>query len=328
MTPILPLYLLVFLSSLSLTAISEKYLIPRLSKNAKQPIYAEGPSWHISKSGTPTMGGLGFLFATCATVLPTVIFLFSREMIDEAYSLLISILFAVSNAAVGIIDDITKLKRKENAGLSPTQKLLVQFLLSVIFLYSRARLLGDTTELYFSFGKIDIGIFYYPIAIIMLLGIINCANLTDGVDGLASSVAFSIGVALFYLSISTNASDVSVISAGMVGAAIGFLIFNVHPAKIFMGDTGSLFFGALTVSCAFSLKNPLLMILLGGVYVIEGVSVILQVISFKLTGKRIFKMAPIHHHLEKCGMSENKICILAMIVTFLLSIPAIMIFGT
>jgi len=158
--------------------------------------------------------------------------------------------------------------------------------------------------------------------VIILLGIVNCANLTDGVDGLASSIAFTIGTVLF-LTLSDMA-EISVISAAMTGATLGFLFFNVNPAKIFMGDTGSLFLGALVASLSFSLGNPLIAILLGGVYVIEGVSVILQVVFFKLTGKRIFKMAPIHHHLEKCGLSENRICILAVIATLMLSSLAIL----
>ena len=271
------------------------------------------------------MGGLAFLFAASISLLFASLFLFTAREKSEAISLLISLIFAIFNSAVGIIDDLTKLRKKENAGLTPTQKLFLQLLFSVAFIYIRARLLGDSTEIYFSFGKIDIGIFYYPIAIVMLLGIINCANLTDGIDGLATSVAFSIGITLFYFSAS-HIHDVAIISSATVGAAVGFLFFNIHPAKIFMGDTGSLFFGALTVSAVFSMKNPLLIILIGCVYVIEGVSVILQVLCYKTTGKRIFKMAPLHHHLERCGMSENKICVIAMIITFLLSVPAFFLY--
>ncbi len=320
-----PLYLLVFFSSLILTAAIEHRLIPLLSGRASQPIYTDGPDWHIKKRGTPTMGGLAFLAASVISLLFASGFLLYAKKIYEATSLIISATFAMLNALVGIVDDLTKVRHKENRGLTPSQKLFLQLILSIMFLFARAELLGDTTTLSFSFGKVDLGYFYYPLAIVALLGTVNCANLTDGIDGLASGVAFSIGVTLFYISASIF-PDVAVVASSVIGAAVGFLIFNIHPAKIFMGDTGSLFFGALTVSCVFSLGNPILMIFIGGVYFTEGLSVILQVIYYKSTGKRLFRMAPIHHHLEKCGMGETKICMLAIILTFLLSIPAFILY--
>ena len=191
----------------------------------------------------------------------------------------------------------------------------------MLTIFSRAFLLGDNTKISFTFGDVELGLWYYPLTVILLLGIVNCANLTDGIDGLASSVAFSIGVSLFYVSFALN-EETAIISSALIGAAIGFLIFNLHPAKIFMGDTGSLFFGALIASCALTLNNPILITFICGVYVLEGISDVLQVSYFKLTHKRIFKMAPLHHHLEKCGWSENKICIAAILATFVFSIPA------
>lgn len=320
-----PVYILVFLTTLILTAILEKKLIPMLVERAKQPIYEEGPRWHIKKSGTPTMGGIAFLIASSITILLTSLFgaFFMSGYIS--LSIILSLLYAILNAAIGIIDDVKKLKRHENAGLTPKQKLLLQFLAAALFLTSRRFLLGDTTEIYFSFGSFDLGVLYYPISLTVLLGLVNSANLTDGIDGLSSSVAFSIGVSLFYISAALNV-ETSIISATIIGASIGFLLFNIHPAKIFMGDTGSLFFGALISSCAFTLKNPVLMIFIAGVFALEGLSVILQVSFYKLTHKRIFKMAPLHHHLEKCGWSENRICIAAIIATFIVSIPAYILY--
>ncbi len=320
-----PLYVIVFLLSIIITAAAEKRFIPLLSGKAKQPIYKEGPSWHISKSGTPTMGGLAFLMAVGLSLMFSSLFMFAVGEKDTALSLIISFVYAAMNALVGIFDDLTKLRKKENKGLTPIQKLLLQIFLAVLFLYARHMLLGDGTGIVFSFGETELGLLYYPISIIMLVGIVNCANLTDGIDGLASGVAFSVAVVLFYISASLF-FDVAAISSAVIGGAVGFLIFNIHPAKIFMGDTGSLFFGALLVSAFFSLKNPLLAALICGVYVIEGISVILQVIFYKATKKRLFKMAPIHHHLEKCGMSENKICVIAIILTFLMSIPAFILY--
>ena len=286
-----------------------------------QSIREIGPKWHEKKSGTPTMGGVAFLLAACISILTASLFSLFFISSATAISLVISLLYAVSNALIGVFDDLKKLKRKENAGLTPKQKILLQLACAVIFLFLRRFFLDDTTTFSFSFGEIDVGFIYYPLAIFILLGIVNCANLTDGIDGLASSVAFSIGVSLFYISAALNIES-CVLSSVIIGSAVGFLIFNLHPAKIFMGDTGSLFFGALVCASAFSLKNPLLLVFVAGVYVIEGVSVILQVLYYKLTHKRIFKMAPLHHHFEKCGWSENKICIVAIILTFTLSIPA------
>lgn len=320
-----PLYLLVFILSLMITALIERRLIPALSGRADQPIYTDGPSWHLKKSGTPTMGGVGFIIAVGISLCASAAFLYYAKEYEQALSLVISALFAIANALVGLVDDLTKLRRKNNAGLSPLQKLIFQFIIALAFLLARRILLSDTTTLFFSFGKVDIGAWYMPLSVITILGTVNCANLTDGIDGLASGVAFSVGTILFYISASLF-YDVAIVASAMLGASIGFLIFNIHPAKIFMGDTGSLFFGALAVSCVFSLGNPLIMLFVGGVYLVEGLSVILQVIYFKLTGKRIFKMAPLHHHMEKCGMSETKICMLAIILTFILSIPAFILY--
>ena len=320
-----PVYITVFIFTFILTAIIEKRLIPYFSLNAKQPIYSEGPTWHMKKSGTPTMGGIAFLLSSSFVFLLSFIFALIFISHECAISLAISMIYAILNSLIGIIDDRKKLKRHENAGLTPKQKLLLQTFVSILFLFARKILLGDTSEITFSFGSVNLGFLYYPLSLIILLGIVNCANLTDGIDGLATSVAFSIGVSLFYISASLN-TESSIIASVILGASVGFMLFNIHPAKIFMGDTGSLFFGSIIASSAFMLGNPLIVIFLGGVYVIEGISVILQVLSFKLTRKRIFKMAPIHHHLEKCGLTENQICIIAIFATLIFSIPAYILY--
>ena len=316
-----PLYIIVFLISFGATVVIEKRLIPYLSKRAKQPIYEDGPRWHLKKSGTPTMGGIAFLLSVLLAVIFASLALFNTSNADIILSLIISLLFATLNSAIGIIDDLKKLHRKQNLGLSPTQKLILQFTIAALFLVARYYLLGDKGTLSFSFAEIDIGPMYYPLSLIILVGIINCANITDGIDGLASSVAFSIGVSFLFISAALNTAA-GVLSTAIIGSSLGFLIFNLHPARIFMGDTGSLFFGALIATCGFTLNNPILTIFIAGVYALEGASVILQVAWYKLFKKRIFKMAPIHHHYEKCGWSENRICIVAMLLTFLFSIPA------
>lgn len=321
------LFISAIIGNICITALIEKILIPYLRRRAKQPIYEGGPSWHMSKSGTPTMGGIAFLISSLIT-LAAISYYFigvKRDLITGT-AIIIPMLYAAANALVGIADDLTKLRKKENAGLSPAEKLILQFLIAIIFLLVRAHLFDDNGVIYLSFTEIDLGIFYYPLSIILLLGIINCANLTDGVDGLASSTSLTIGLVFLIYATVKAIGEAAILSAVLIGLSAGFLIFNRHPAKIFMGDTGSLFLGAFIIAIGYCTKNPFSVILIGGVYVIEGVSVILQVICYKLTKKRIFKMAPIHHHLEKCGLSENKICIIAVATTLFLSIISFIVF--
>ena len=294
-------------------------------KTIGQYILDVAPEAHAKKAGTPTMGGVGFIFASFLTLMLSSAFLHSAGKNEEALSIFVCAVFAVLNALIGIADDVTKIKRKNNKGLSAMQKLILQLTVSIIFLVARRAMFSSPTTLIFSFGELDLGKWYYPFALIALLGTINCANLTDGIDGLASSVAGTIGLVLLLIT-SLRFNDVAIVSASIIGAALGFLFYNRHPARIFMGDTGSLFLGALTVSCVFALGNPIIMIFIGASYLIEGLSVILQVIYFKLTGKRLFKMAPLHHHLEKCGMTEPSICILAILVTLICSIPVFGLF--
>ena len=316
-----PLYSTVFIVTFILTVVTERLLIPILKSKANQPIYTEGPSWHKAKQGTPTMGGIAFVIATAIALMLGALHLYTKKDSESALKLMLCLGYAVTNAAIGILDDLKKVFKNNNRGLTPREKILLQSLAAILFLFLFTKTASDVSKLSFSFGNIDFGPFFYPIAFLVMIGITNCANLTDGIDGLAGGVAFAIGVSLFYISYALS-YDVAFISSALMGASVAFLIFNIHPARIFMGDTGSLFLGAIGASASITLNNPLIILFVGGIYVIEGASVILQVLSFKLTGKRIFKMAPLHHHLEKCGWSENKICIAAIILTFIFSIPA------
>lgn len=316
-----PLYSTVFIITFVITVITERLIIPLLRARAKQPIYTDGPSWHTAKCGTPTMGGIAFVIAVIFSSALGILHLSVRGDREAALRLTLCIGYALLNSAIGMLDDMKKVFKRNNKGLTPREKLLLQSFSSILFLFLLSALSPDVERISFSFGTLDLGIFYYPLAFIILIGITNCANLTDGVDGLAGSVAFAVGVSLFYISYALS-YDVAFISSILMGASSAFLIFNINPARIFMGDTGSLFLGAIGAAASLSLGNPVIILFIGGIYVIEGASVIIQVISFKLTGKRIFKMSPIHHHLEKCGWSENKICIAAIILTFIFSIPA------
>ena len=320
-----PIYLLVFFFTLIFTILLERALIPILLRRAKQPIYTEGPQWHEKKAGTPTMGGIAFLISITLTLSAAATIMFSQGNKSGASSLLISLAFSVFNGLIGLFDDLKKLQKKENKGLNAKEKLILQTVAAVSFLMLRSIFLKNSTTLAFSFGLLDAGILYYPVATLLLVGLVNMANLTDGIDGLAGGVGFASAISIFYISCSL-VSESAFISAAVIGGTLGFLFFNINPARIFMGDTGSLFLGALIVSSCFMLSNPLVTLAVNSVYIIEGFSVILQVLCFKLTGKRILKMAPLHHHLEKSGWSENKICFAAIILTLISSIPAYVLY--
>ncbi|MBR2930984.1 MAG: phospho-N-acetylmuramoyl-pentapeptide-transferase [Clostridia bacterium] len=318
------LYFTVMLIAFGVSYASERAILPMLRRRASQPIYEGGPSWHSSKRGTPTMGGIAFIIGITLSLIVASIALLPMGGVSG--EMLLVIPFTLLNAAVGIIDDWRKLSKHENlAGLKPWQKLLLQGLIAAAFLYARYLLDADTSLVFGSY-TVDIGLWYYPLAFIAILGLINCANLTDGVDGLAGSVAFSWGI-LLPLLCSLPIGAEGIIGAATVGGVGAFLIFNLNPARVFMGDTGSLYLGSLLAAAVILMGNPLIAIFLGFVYALEGLSVILQVISFKLTGRRLFLMAPLHHHFEKRGMSENKICILGVLITLLAAIPVMLLFS-
>ncbi len=286
-------------------------LIPVLHRlKFGQEIREEGPKWHQKKSGTPTMGGFIFIipFAVC-------ILLFVRNTL--AMSVLV---FSLSFALIGFLDDYIKVCKKRNLGLTEKQKFLLQLVFSAAFIAASVywlKLTDSSVILPFA-GRTNIGIFYIPLALLVLIGCTNSVNLTDGVDGLAASVTIVVCSFLSLVAKRDGYDGISLLNLILAAALLGFLLFNRHPARVFMGDTGSLFLGAVVCSSAILMKNPLILVLAGGVYVLETVSVILQVASFKLTGKRIFKMSPIHHHFEMCGWSERKIVLTASLISIVL----------
>ena len=268
--------LAIFAITLALVVVFERKLIPKLKKRAAQPIFAEGPVWHLSKSGTPTMGGIAFVPAIALALGSGAVFLYFTGDENGAISILLILIFCLLNALIGIVDDMAKIRKKDNAGLSPIEKLLLQLGAATLFIILRRVLLLTSTDVHFTFGTLRLGIFYYPLTLLMLTGTVNSANLTDGIDGIASGVAFAIGGVFAYFSAGSDTA-VSIASFCLMGIAVGFLIFNIHPAKIFMGDTGSLLLGAVAASMAVTLGNPFIILFVGGVYLAEAVSVILQV---------------------------------------------------
>ncbi len=271
---------------------------------AGQSIREVGPTWHNYKSGTPMMGGLMFIFALvlCLLInLPT--------MAD--YSVFYVLALSLAFGFVGFLDDFTKIKFKRNLGLTSIQKALLQMAISAIFLYLLLRQGTLKPEVFIPFT--DIAIKMHPLvyiffAMFVMVGCVNAVNLTDGVDGLSSSVTIPVMVFFTAAAVAREQWELALMPAALIGGLIAYLFYNWHPAKVFMGDTGSLFLGGAVCALAFALNMPLILLFVGFVYIVETLSVILQVGYFKLTGgKRLFKMSPIHHHFEMCGWKEVKI---------------------
>lgn len=307
---LLILFITVLALIFALSVIMLRYTIPILkSKKIGQKILDIGPRWHKSKEGTPIMGGICFIIPTLAVSLGVFVYAYFAGETKTLVPFALTLLLGTMNALIGFIDDYTKLMKKQNQGLLAYQKFLLQVLASSVYVLLMTVSGNMDTELFIPYFGVtfDLGIFYYVFAIILICGITNSTNLTDGVDGLCSSV--SVVVAGFFAIAGAVMKDASSVlaAATVIGGCLGFLVYNFHPAKIFMGDTGSLYLGGVLVGIAFSLNNPLIILVAGFVFIFETISVILQVGSFKLTGKRIFKMAPVHHHFEKCGWGEVKI---------------------
>lgn len=319
----------VFISFLFTVILAVK-IIPKLkSLKIGQKILDIGPRWHKSKEGTPTMGGIIFIIAMLVSLAIIVPIAVKLEIIDDFVPLLLTVIYATLCAAIGFIDDFAKIRKKQNQGLSAGQKYLLQLFAAGIYLFFMKAYNIISTELYIPFinDTIELGIAYYVIILILLTGIMNSTNLTDGIDGLAASVTLVVGAFFALCGFLGEFDDISILSAALIGGCLGFLVFNFHPARVFMGDTGSLFLGGIVSGLALMLGNPLIIVLVGIVYIIETASVMLQVSYFKITkGKRIFLMTPIHHHFEKKGWGEIKIVSVFSIVTLVALIVAL--FGT
>ena len=286
-------------------------LIPVLkSRKIGQKIYEIGPRWHKGKEGTPIMGGLGFIIATIIgiAVISGVYLYFGRE--KELLGVWLTLALTLLNGLIGFFDDYTKLIKKQNQGFLAWQKLLLQLLVAAAYLWamSACGFIDTALEIPYFDIELELGIFYYFFAILFIAGMVNSVNLTDGIDGLCSSVSAVVGAFFAVVAFVMLRPELAIFPATVIGGTVGFLMYNFYPAKIFMGDTGSLYLGGAVVGMAFLIEEPLIIMIAGIIYLIEVASVILQVGYFKIThGKRIFKMAPIHHHFEKCGWSEVKI---------------------
>jgi len=303
-----------------LTAAIGWFLLPVLrALKAGQSIREVGPTWHNYKAGTPMMGGLMFIFGTLLCLLgniPTM----------ENYTVFFVIGLGMCFGLVGFLDDFFKLKFKGNLGLTSWQKAMLQMAVSALYLYILYRREEMDCVLYIPFADVSWTIHpmvYIFFAMFVIVGCVNAVNLTDGVDGLCGSVTVPVMVFFAAAAVMKQRLDLALLPACLAAGLVAYLFYNWHPAKVFMGDTGSLFLGGIVCGLAFALEMPLILILVGLVYIVETLSVILQVGYFKLThGKRIFKMAPIHHHFEMCGWKEVKIVLVFSAVSAVMCIVA------
>ena len=310
--------------SFFVTVILGMIIIPILRKFKVGQIEREdGPKSHLKKQGTPTMGGIMMIISMILVVTGTYIYLVVNNQGDLAHNLLPILLLTIGFGLIGFIDDFKKLVLKNTKGLKPSYKMLGLLIISVAYVVYLVYGLHIGTETYIPFmkGYITLPIYIYiPFAILVILGTTNAVNLTDGIDGLASSVSAIIITCLTIIGILFGHQEISIFGSVVIGAVLGFLMFNLHPAKVFMGDTGSLLLGGVVSAMALYLKMPLLLLVIALVPVIETLSVIIQVVYFKKTGNRVFKMTPIHHHFELSGWKENKVVIVFSLATLLLCI--------
>ena len=287
--------------------------IPMLTKfKFGQTVRDDGPQTHLQKNGTPTMGGVIMIIAILITGL-------TRAKIDK--DLLVGLICITGFGLVGFLDDFIKIKMKRSLGLKAYQKIILQFALALFVSYYQYSASPSATQMMVPFTDIaiNLGPLYVPIMIFVIVGTVNAVNLTDGLDGLASGVTLIVSIFFMMLAISVGNSDVGILAAATGGACLGFLGFNSYPAKVFMGDTGSMALGGAVVAFAVLTNSVLLIPIVGGIYFAEAISVIIQVASFKLTGKRVFKMAPIHHHFEQCGWPETRVVFVFWITTVVLA---------
>lgn len=296
--------LIAFLISLLLSPL----LIPLLTKfKFGQSIREEGPKSHLKKAGTPTMGGLIFIIATIITML-----IILKNVEPEATIALISL---VGFGVVGMLDDGLKIIHKHNEGLKAYQKMILLVAFSIFLGYYSSRTIGTDIIIPFIGKTIDLGPLFIPFIVLYFTTATNAVNLTDGLDGLATSITLLVMTFFALVSFGLGYYNLAIFCGVLAGALLGFLRYNSYPAQIFMGDTGSLALGGALGAIAMVLKLEFLLLIVGGIYAVEVLSVVIQVTSFKLTGKRVFKMAPLHHHFELCGWHESKIVAVFSIIT-------------
>ena len=318
----------ILLLSFAITVVLGLIIVPIIRKlKVGQIESSDGPESHLKKQGTPTMGGIIIMLGIIIVTVGAYIYYKLRNP-ELAQNLLPILGLTIGFGIIGFIDDFKKLVLKNTKGLSPSLKMLGLLIISVIYVLYLINGLNLGTEMYVPILKQYVNLpiyFYIPFAIVVILGTTNAVNLTDGIDGLSSSVCTIIITCLTIIATMFEIKEIVVFGAVVIGAVLGFLMFNIHPAKVFMGDTGSLFLGGVISGIALYLKMPLILLVIAIIPVIETLSVIIQVAYFKKTGKRVFKMAPIHHHLELSGWKENQVVMLFSVITLVASVIGLQI---
>ena len=320
-------FILVAVAVFFLSVLLEKLIIPILkSHKVGQKILEIGPRWHANKAGTPTMGGICFIMAILVVMAVVAVLTALNSRSGELIPLALALGLATLNGLIGFFDDYTKLVKKQNEGFTPIQKITLQSLVAILYLIAMSVTDNINTALHIPFTSVslELGWFYYVFAFVLIIGFVNAVNLTDGIDGLASSVTLVVGAFFSVMGFALDNRTLLLLGAATVGATLGFLVYNFYPARVFMGDTGSLFLGGLVVGMTFVLDEPMIIFLVGIIYLTEAFSDIIQIGVYKLSGRkiRVFKMAPIHHHFEKCGWSEIKVVAVFSLVTLVFCIIA------
>lgn len=319
--------ILTVLISFGLTAVLGFVLIPFLRKlGMTQYILKDiGPAWHSKKQGTPTSGGIMFMAGTLITVIFTGVVLkltgssmfseFDALRSNEVMKLVGGIILAVTFAMIGFADDYTKVAKKRNLGLTEMQKTIPQILIAVVYLFCNYKVSG--TQMYVPFaGYVDLKFFYWIFGVCVIYGAVNAVNFTDGVDGLCGSVTLTAALGFTVAAVLYKMTSVGILGAALLGSCAGYLIWNRHPAKVMMGDMGSMFLGGMVVALAYAIDMPIILIFFGFIYVIEALSDLIQIFSVKLRHEKVFLMAPVHHHCEQIGWSENKIVTVFTLINF------------
>ena len=318
----IPMQVALLISSFLVTLVGGSLILPLLKKlNLGQNVREDGPESHLTKAGTPSMGGIIFL-------IPFVIFVLVLGYRYEGLRMIMYPLLTITlaYAGIGFLDDYIKVKKKRSTGLLAWQKMLLLLVVSGGYVYYLLEVFGVGTHIYLPFFKtyIDLGIWYIPFAILVLISTTNVVNITDGLDGLAGGIMVIMLTFFAVYGIINQINGITYISAILIGACLGFLVYNINPARVFMGDTGSLALGGFLGAIALMLQLPLILLVVAGVCVIEALSDIIQVVYFKITnGKRIFKMAPLHHHLELSGWSEKRVTRVFYAITIILCVIGI-----
>ena len=315
-------------AALLLTVLLCRHVIPVLrKKRIGQHVFSEYVAEHQGKEGTPTMGGVCFIIPILLLMIPYAVMTALSGESARLIPLALTVCLGVGNALIGFFDDIQKLSHNQNLGLKSWQKFLLQIAVAALYLWGMSAFGGMTTVVTIDAFRVsvDLGVGYYAIALIVIVGMVNSTNLTDGIDGLASTVALVANMSLALVAFILSSNEAVLVSGLTVGAMVGFLVFNYHPAKVFMGDTGSLFLGAMLIGTGFMMNKPLLVLLMSAVFILDMLSSLIQIIAIRVFHRKVFRIAPVHHQFQQMSWTEERIVYLFSGVGLLFGAVAVLL---